>query len=54
MNLNNNYDFNSACIFFNFYFFMLFIFFPLPDLRDEACIDSAVAYGIALDTFLGT
>ena len=28
------------------------IFFS-SDLRDEACIDAAVAYGIALDTFLG-
>ena len=36
----------------NFYFpsFCIFIF---SDLRDEACIDAAVAYGIALDTFLG-
>jgi hypothetical protein len=25
----------------------------LTDLQDEAFIDSAVAYGIALDTFLG-
>lgn len=23
------------------------------DLREDACIDAAVAYGIALDTFLG-
>lgn len=26
---------------------------PYPDLVEDACIDEAVAYGIALDTFLG-